>query len=66
MSNVHLQYDSVRAQTYRDWTVFSLEKNRGGPTLVDLEFRKDFAHYRFDPEGTFVSENLIDERVYSE
>jgi replicative DNA helicase len=63
VSKVHLTYDTVRAQSFRDWTVVSIEKNRGGPNLVDLEFEKDFAHFRFDPHGGFVTEKLVSERV---
>lgn len=66
VSKVHLAYDPVRADTFRDYAVFSIEKNRGGPTLVDLEFRKDFLYYRFSPIGGLVAEKLIDERVYTE
>lgn len=66
VSKVHLAYDPVRAGTYRDWAVFTVEKNRGGPNLLDLEYKKDFAYYRFDPQGGFVAEKLIDERVYVE
>jgi replicative DNA helicase len=66
VSKVHLAYDPIRAEGFRNFTVFSLEKNRGGPNLVDLEFRKDFLYYRFDPTGGIVEENLIDERIYTE
>lgn len=66
VSKVHLAYDPVRAETFKDYTVFSLEKNRGGPNLVDIEYRKDFAYYRFDPDGGMVQEKLIDERIYTE
>ena len=63
VSKVHLTYDAVRARDFRNWVVFSVEKNRGGPNLIDLEHRKDFAHFRFDPEGAMVSETLVDERL---
>ncbi|MDP9022331.1 MAG: AAA family ATPase [Actinomycetota bacterium] len=63
VSKVHLAYDTVRAEGFRHSVVFSVEKNRGGPALVDLEFRKDFAHYRFDPQGDYVRERLVDERL---
>ncbi len=63
VAKVHLAYDAVKARSFRDWVVFSIEKNRGGPTLVDLEFMKDFTHFRFDPEGGVVSEQLVDERI---
>jgi replicative DNA helicase len=66
VSKVHLAYDPVRAETFKDWVVFTVEKNRGGPNLLDLEFRKDFLHFRFDPEGGLVQEKLVDERIYSE
>lgn len=66
VSKVHLAYDPVRAETFRDWVVFTVEKNRGGPNLLDLEFKKDFLHFRFEPEGGMVAEKLIDERIYSE
>jgi replicative DNA helicase len=63
ISKVHLSYDSIRAQGFRDWVVMSVEKNRGGPNLIDLEFRKDFAHFRFDPNGGMVQEKLVSERM---
>jgi replicative DNA helicase len=66
VSKVHLAYDPVRAETFRDYTIFSVEKNRGGPNLVDLEFRKDFVYYRFNAIGGLVQEKLIDERIHTE
>jgi replicative DNA helicase len=66
VSKVHLAYDPVRAETYKDYAVFTIEKNRGGPNLIDLEFRKDFLYYRFNPQGGVVAEKLIDERIYTE
>lgn len=66
VSKVHLAYDPVRAERYKHEVVFSIEKNRGGPSLVDLEFTKDFANYRFDPKGGFVQERLVDERLTEE
>jgi prepilin-type processing-associated H-X9-DG protein len=66
VSKVHLAYDSVRAESFKHYAVFSVEKNRGGPAMVDMEFRKDFTSYRFDPTGNYVSERLYDERLYAE
>jgi replicative DNA helicase len=63
VSKVHLTYDPLRARTFRDFLVVSVEKNRGGPSLVDLEFRKDFAHFRLDPAGAYVTDQLVDERL---
>jgi replicative DNA helicase len=62
VSKIHLSYDTVRARGFRDWVVVSIEKNRGGPNLIDLELRKDFRHFRLDPDGGLVSEKLVDER----
>lgn len=62
VSNVHLAYDPVRAATFHDWVVVTVEKNRGGPKLIDLEHRKDFERYRFDPDGSLVEDQLVDER----
>lgn len=66
VSKVHLAYDPVRAETFQHQIVFSVEKNRGGPAHVDLEFRKDFLHYRFDPEGRYLAERLVDDRLETE
>lgn len=63
VSKVHLSYDTVGAKRFREWVVWSIEKNRGGPNLIDLEFRKDFVHFRFDPDGGLVSEQLVSERL---
>jgi replicative DNA helicase len=66
VSKTHLAFDSVRARSYRQDVVFSVEKNRDGPALVDLEFRKDFPNFRFEPRGRFVSEQLVDDVLYDE
>ena len=66
VSKVHLAYDPVRAETFKHNVVFSIEKNRGGPALVDLEFRKDFHFYRFESQGSYVADQLVDERLTSE
>ena len=66
VSKTHLAYDPVRAETFKRKIVFSVEKNRGGPADMDLEFTKDFSSYRFDPDGTFVAERLVDEILIEE
>ena len=48
------------------WVVFSVEKNRDGSPNMNLEFRKDLANYRFDPDGAFVSESLVDHVIFVE
>jgi replicative DNA helicase len=66
VSKVHLSYDALRARSFREWIVMSIEKNRGGPNLIDLEFRKDFAHFRLDPDGGIVAERLVSEHLDEE
>jgi replicative DNA helicase len=66
VSKTHLAYDAARARTYRQWVVFSIEKNRDGPAMVDLEFKKDFPNYRFEPQGRFVAEQLVDDVLFEE
>ncbi|MCP3975312.1 MAG: hypothetical protein GY720_12575 [bacterium] len=60
VSKRHTAFDSVRADDFRSLVVFSIEKNRNGPAGIDLEYRKDFAHYRFDPSGSVLEESLVD------
>lgn len=60
-SPVHLAYDTTRIEEARNQVVVSVEKNRRGPTDINMEFTKDFANFRFDPKGTFVSDTLIDD-----
>jgi replicative DNA helicase len=62
----HLVYGTTNADTFRQWVVVSVEKNRGGRGDVDLEFEKRFEEGRFDPDGGLVQEQLIEGRVYTE
>ncbi|MFA9428641.1 DnaB-like helicase C-terminal domain-containing protein [Egicoccus sp. AB-alg2] len=66
VAKAHLAYDPLRAETFHHYVVFSVEKNRGGPAMVDLEFRKDFLHYRFDTAGEYLRERLVDDRLAGE
>lgn len=66
VAKAHLAYDALKAETYSQYVVFTIEKNRHGPAMIDVEFKKDFANFRFDPEGRFVAERLVDERLNEE
>jgi replicative DNA helicase len=66
VSRVHAAYDLTRTPSFRERVVFSVVKNRSGRSGVDLEFRKQFSCYRFDPVGDFVGENLVDGLLYNE
>jgi replicative DNA helicase len=60
----HLVYDAPNAARMHDVTVVSVEKNRGGLDGVHLQFTKHFESNRYDPEGSEVSEQLVDQRLY--
>jgi replicative DNA helicase len=62
----HLVYDLSSAEKFRSWAVLTIEKNRSGVDKVDLEFRTRFDHGRFEQDGRLVTEQLIDERVFTE
>lgn len=66
VSKVHLAFDPVKADSFRHLSVFSLEKNRGGPSGVDVEFEKDFGYVRFVSPGQCVAERLVDGRITEE
>jgi replicative DNA helicase len=66
VSKKHSAYDPLRAREFTRWIVVSIPKNRHGPADIDLEFIKDFPHFRFDPEGRHVEEQLIDDMMYPE
>ena len=60
----HVVYQPNVAEGFHGWVVFSLEKNRGGVDGIDFELRKRFGHACFDPVGGFLSEQLVDGRLY--
>jgi len=66
VSKTHLAFDPVCAETFKRKVVMSVEKNRGGPAQMDLEFTKDFGSYRFDTDGTFVTDRLVDDVLINE
>jgi replicative DNA helicase len=62
----HIIYDLSRAESFKDWVVVTVEKNRAGQSGVELEFRRRLHQSRFDQEGGVVTEQLIGERVLTE
>ncbi|MBA2277396.1 MAG: AAA family ATPase [Chloroflexia bacterium] len=55
-----------KSKQYRDWIVCTIEKNRSGRNLVDVEFLKRFEHCCFNPNGEIVAERLYEERIQGE
>jgi hypothetical protein len=66
VAKAHLAYDSTLHARFAQTVVFTIEKNRRGLAPLDLEFDKDFSHYRFEPRGRFVAERLVDGFVLDE
>lgn len=62
----NLTYNPHQAQSFHSWVVCSVEKNRAGRQLIDLEFRKRFEYACFETDGRPVAEMLIDERIQTE
>lgn len=62
----HLMYGANNGEHFKDWSVVTVEKNRSGRSGGEVEFRKHFDCGRFVADGRFVSEKLVDERVYTE
>jgi replicative DNA helicase len=64
VSKSHLAFDPVRAEQFRQMLVYSIEKHRSGPSGLDMEFAKDFGHYRVIAQGSFLTEKLVDDVLY--
>ncbi len=65
VSRAHTAFDPAAAERFKDKVIFSIEKNRDGPSLAQVQFDKHFDQYRFDPVGSAVEERLVDEHFYS-
>ena len=59
-SERHLKYDLTQLDEARRRTVFSIEKNRRGEVDIHLEFVKDFANFRFLPQGAYLTEAVTE------
>jgi replicative DNA helicase len=66
VSKAHLSFDATRVEKFRQQLVVSIEKNRDGLANIDLEFSKDYGHYRLRPQGVFLAEKLVDEIIVPE
>jgi len=62
----HLMYAANNGEHFKSYSVLTIDKNRSGRTGAEIEFKKEFASGRFVPEGNVVSEDLVDERVFTE
>lgn len=60
-SDRHLKFDLTQVEPARQRSVFSIEKNRRGEVNVHAEFKKDFANFRFEPRGSFMTEHMSED-----
>lgn len=67
-SREHLTYNLADVKKFRNWIIFTLEKNRAGKAFQNIEFQLHGAHFTFNPMGAFVptAHRLIDEHVINE
>ncbi len=63
LSKDHIAFNPYKAKQYRDWVVFTIEKNRAGRAMMDMEFHLHAPYFCFDPRGQTVQQQLIDEKV---
>lgn len=63
MSKDHVQFNPYQARQFRDWVVFTIEKNRAGRAMQDMEFQLHAPYFAFDPRGQRVQQQLIDDKV---
>lgn len=66
VSRSQLTHDLTTAESFKHRLVLTVEKNREGADMVDLEFKKQYEYLRLDPAGGYVSERLIDDRLFTE
>ena len=66
VSRSQMTHDLTAAQAFKNQVVFTVEKNRDGADMVDIQFRKQYEYLRLDPQGETVNERLIDERLITE
>ncbi len=63
MAKDHVNFNPYTAKQFRDWVVFTIEKNRSGRAMMDMEFQLHGPHFAFDPRGQKVQQQLIDDKI---
>jgi len=66
VAKVNIEYNLQKAQSYHNWVVCTLEKNRSGREQLDMQFQQHFEYCAFNPNGAGIQETLIDDRVITE
>lgn len=63
MAKDHVAFNPYNAKQYRNWVVFTVEKNRAGRAMQDVEFEIHGQHFAFNPRGQKVQQQLIDDKI---
>jgi replicative DNA helicase len=66
LSKDHVAFNPYKSESFRDWVVFTIEKNRAGRAMIDVEFQLKAQHFCFVPKGNLVEQKLIDEKIILE
>ncbi|MBC8098501.1 MAG: AAA family ATPase [Armatimonadetes bacterium] len=59
----HATFNPYAAKQFRNWVVWTVEKNRAGRSMQDMEFEIHGQHFAFDPRGQKVQQQLIDDKI---
>lgn len=63
LSKDHVTFNPYTAKQFRDWVVWTIEKNRAGRAMQDMEFHLHGSHFAFDQRGQKVQQQLLDDKV---
>jgi len=63
MAKDHVAFNPYNAKQYRNWVVWTIEKNRAGRAMQDMEFEIFGQHFAFSPRGQKVQQQLIDDKL---
>jgi replicative DNA helicase len=63
LSKDHVAFNPYQARQYREWVIFTIEKNRAGRAMIDIEFHLHAPFFAFDPHGQMVQQQLIDDKI---
>ncbi len=58
-----ISFNPYQARQYRNWVIFTIEKNRAGRAMQDAEFQLHAPYFAFNPCGQRVQQQLIDDKI---
>lgn len=63
ISKQHIEYNQFKAESYKSWIVFTIEKSRAGASEIDMEFQLRNEYFSYNPNGQMVEQKLIDGKM---